>query len=162
MPFKQIKPKPLKADAMRLVLLNEMRAIGRDIRKDFVKTQATWDEQVKFEILISLVGGVTVFVETNDQRYQAANYGTDPYTIRPKNKSALRFPLTYTRKSIPNQIASRPGGAEGPYIYAKVVNHPGIEAGNFEKIIYRKWKRAFKRRMEKGMKKARAASGHAI
>ena len=90
--WKAIRPATLKLDAMRLALLNELRAVGRDIKKDFEATTATWEHEVKFETLISLTQpGPTVLVATDDEIYRYVSEGTRPHPIFPKRAKALRF-----------------------------------------------------------------------
>jgi len=53
--LKAIKPKPLRVDAIRLELLNELRKEGAVQRKELKKTVKTWrGETPEFESLIGL------------------------------------------------------------------------------------------------------------
>lgn len=54
--------------------------------------------------------GITSEIGSNVKYAAAHEYGTKPYTIRPKNKKALRF-----------------SGRHGP-VFAKLINHPGLPA----------------------------------
>jgi hypothetical protein len=160
--FKAIRPARLKGDKLRLHLLNEMRKIGRDIKRDFERTVRTWEEKPEFEILISLSGGITVVVETNSEIYRYVDKGTEPHLILPVSAKVLHFKSNFIPKTQPGVIDSGPGGSGGEDVFAAYVFHPGIKAREFEKTIYRKWRRLFKRRMEEAMKRGVAASGHRI
>ena len=161
--WKAIKPTTLREDAMRLALLNQMRKVGTQIKKDFEKTTATWEHKPKFESLVSLAGGgATLLVETNSVIYRYVSEGTKPHVILPKKAKALRFPGTYTAKTLPGVLEARAGGASGADVFSKGVMHPGTKARNFDKLIAAKWQRQFKREMEAVMREVRAASGHAM
>jgi len=166
--FKQLKPSTLRQDRMRLALLNGMRAVGRDMRKDYERTTKTWDHKPKFEMLISLVGGPTVLVATDDEIYGYVDEGTKPHTIfagaytGKSDKKVLAFPGTFSAKTIPGVLDSRPGRRGGATILRPYIRHPGSKARRFTKTIEKIWKPKFKRYMEQTMRDVRRASGHAI
>lgn len=166
--FKQLKPSTLRQDRMRLALLNGIRAVGRDVKKDYKRTTRDWDHQPEFEILISLVGGPTVLVATDDEIYRWVNDGTPAHDIwagaytGKSDKKVLRFPGTFSAKTIPGVLDSRPGRRGGENIYTPYVRHPGTKARRFSKVIERKWTPKFKQYMERTMRDVRRASGHAI
>lgn len=168
---KEIKPTKLREDALRLELLNEMRAVGRDIAKDFAKTVETWEgEKPKFEMLISLVQpGPTVVVEPTGseeavKKYAYVTKGTKKHRIKAKKGKSLAFawagPGSYKAKTKPRVIGSTPGGATGEAVFPKAVMHPGTEAREFDEEIQKIWQPRFKDRMEGAMRKAAKASGH--
>ena len=80
---KAIKAPRLRSDAMRLALLNAMRAAGRFLVKtDFKQTTRTWKHKVKFETLVSLKPpGPTILIGTDDQVWNWLNEGTRPHPI---------------------------------------------------------------------------------
>lgn len=161
--WKQIKPARLREDAMRLALLNGMRRMGTKIKADFEKTTATWKHKPKFEVMVSLTKpGPTVVVDTNDEIYRYVNDGTEAHVILPKKAKALRFPGTFTSKTVPGVLEARQGSSGGGDVFAKGVLHPGTKARNFDKMIARKWQGLFKREMEAVMRDVAIASGHAL
>lgn len=160
--WKAIKPNRLKDDVMRLALLNAVRKAGTGIKQDFQRTTATWEHKPKFETLVSLSGGPTVLVDTNDQVYAYINNGTKPHIIRPVKAKALRFSGTFTAKTVPGVLDARPGGSSGDPVFSMVVHHPGTKARNFDSMIAKKWRTPFKQRMQDAMRDAARASGHAI
>ena len=160
--IKQIKPTRLKVDALRLELLNELRAVGVEIKQDFEKTTATWDRKVAFETQISLSGGAQVEVSTSDEIYGYVDQGTRPHVIRPKRAKALRFQSGYVAKTTPGVIGSSAGGPFGDTVFSRGVNHPGNAPRNFSKGITELWQMKFKRKMQQAMSSAAKASGHAL
>lgn len=161
---KVIKPKKLKEDAMRLALLTGLHEVASGVRKDFEKTTATWEHDVKFETLISLKGGPAIIIGTDDEIYGYVNSGTRPHRIyaRPGKRLAFKWggPGSYKAKTSPGVIGSTAGGATGNMTFRSYVNHPGTKARNFESIIQRSWEKRFKKRMEEAMKQAAKVSGH--
>jgi len=165
---KVIKPSRLKDDAMRLKLLNAMRKAGTQIKRDFEATVATWEEKPKFEELISLTGpGPVVLIGTDDEIYRYVNDGTRPHEIwagaytGKSDKTVLAFSSQFVPKTQPGIIGSNPGFVGERDTFVPMVNHPGTEARNFDKVIQKKREPWFKRQMEGAMSEARQASGHA-
>ena len=163
--MKSIKPAKLREKDMRLAMLNSMRRTGTKIKKDFEKTTDTWERKPKFDILISLTGpGPVVLVDTDDQVYNWVSKGTKgPYMIPKAGPGLLAFRPGYHLKTVPNVLGSRAGGAYGEKIIIhKQVEHPGIKARNFDKMVQKIWDKKFKREMEATMREVAKASGPAI
>ncbi len=163
--WKEIKPKTLKQDAMRIALLTAMNKVGVDIKKDFEKTTSTWSTDVDFEIVKDLRrSGVTpqILVGTDNEIYKFVDKGTKAHLIKPKRAKKLRFQSGYRAKTSVNRIGSRRGGPFGETVFSSGVRHPGTKARNFSKILQKKWQSIFKRRMEKAMRQARKVSGQPI
>jgi hypothetical protein len=158
---KQIRPKKLKIDEVRLQLLNAIRAEGRAILKEYGKTVATWRRKPKFEQLIGLdKQQATVLVGTDSEIYKYVDEGTRPHRIVPRRARYLRFQVGYRAKTVPNVIGSTAGGKFGPIVYRKAVQHPGFPGRNFTKIIQHRRKKPFRDAMlkaaQKGVAKANA------
>lgn len=162
---KSIKPGKLKNDKMRLELLTAMNEIGDGIKKDFERTTKTWKHKVKFTIVKAIptnLGRVEILVGSDDPIYRYVNEGTQAHVILPKNATRLRFPSTYTAKTVPGVIDARQGGPSGNDVFSKGVIHPGTKARNFDDAIAKNWQKRMKRRMEEAMRRAVQVSGHAL
>ena len=160
---KAIKPSRLRQDALRLQLLNAIRSVGRDVKRDFEATTATWKHEVKFEMVISLMQpGPAVLVGTDDPIYRYVDEGTKPHLIFAKNAKALAFPSAYSAKTTPKTIGSQAGGGSGSTLFRPYVEHPGTEARQFDQTIRDKWEPKFKKAMEAAMKAGAKASGHGL
>jgi hypothetical protein len=165
---KQIKPKKLREDAMRLTLLNAMRAFGTEMKKEFEKTTRTWKHKPKFEIIRALsanLGKVEVAVMTDDEIYGYVNNGTKEHIIEPKKPGGKLFfiwggPGSYTPKTTPGVIGSQSGSNSGEPTARAWVLHPGSEARNFDKAVGDLMEPRFKTKMEQAMKEAAQKSGH--
>jgi hypothetical protein len=160
--MKAINPKKLKEDAFRLEFLTMMHEMERGIKKDFQKTTKTWNTKVEFTSIISLKGGPSVLVGTDNEIYNMVDKGTKAHVIAPKTKKYLAYQVQFVSKSLPGVISSRPGGKSGKYTYRGVVNHPGFAARDFEKTITKMWKDKYKRRAEEAMRIAAQKSGHGV
>lgn len=161
--FKPIRPKKLKIDAFRLEFLTAMHEIEREVLKEFKKTTETWDHQPEWETAISLVGGPSVLVGTDDEIYRWVNDGVPEHDIVPKKAGGvLAFKRGYKAKTSVGVIASRRGGKFGKRVVREYVTHPGIEARNFDKVIKKAYEKRFKKRIEKAMKIAVQKSGHGV
>ena len=155
------KAKPANVAAARLALLNELRAVGKEIKRDFEATTATWEHKPDFKLDITLAGGEPgVTVGTTDDVYKWVDEGTKPHTIAPVNAQVLSFRSGYKAKTQPGVIGSTGGGAQGDQVFAMVVNHPGTEARKFSQKIKRKWAGEFGKRMLAAMDAAAVATGH--
>lgn len=167
---KQIKASKLKLDPVRLEVLNALRAEGREIRKELQRTTQTWEgAKPTFEIAIGLTQDeASVLVGPGGDRQGAQkwvwlNEGTEgPYKIEPRGNYPLRFPNpgTFSSKTLPGTLDSRAGSPGGPgVVYARSVEHPGIEARNWTEMVAKRRRRRFTRRMIKaknrGLRKAR-------
>ena len=160
--FKAIKPTTLRKDAFRLEFLSMMHKAEREMIKDFRLTAETWEHKPVFQSQISLIGGPSLLVGTDDEIYGYVNNGTPSHVIQPKLASVLSFQTDFTPKTVPGVIGSKSGGKSGPRRRAKAVQHPGFEARKFDDTIQKKWKPIFKDRSHEAMKKAAQKSGHGV
>jgi len=167
--WKTIKPSKLRTEAMSNAILKELRGITKDIKKDFARPVRTWKHKVKFveEFQIytaspSGLGRVEIFIGSDDAIWRYVEEGTRPHVILPKNSPYLAFKGTYTAKTIPGVIDSRKGGGSGKTEFSQGVIHPGTQARHFSEAIAKLWRKRFTSRMEKAMRNAVKASGHAL
>lgn len=160
--FKEIKPKKLKEDVFRLEFLTMMHEVERGIKKDFQETTKTWETKVVFTSQISLKGGPSVLVGTDNEIYAMVDQGTKEHDIAPRNARKLAYQTTFVPKTTPGWIGSRSGGKSGKYTVRGKVHHPGFAARNFSKTITKMWKDKFKRRAEQAMRDAARKSGYGV
>lgn len=162
-----IKPKRLNEGAMRAQLLLGLKRIGLDIRQNFESTVDTWRRKPVFEpygVQVQTSGNIAkVETLTESEVYRWVSKGTKPHKIVPVNVPQLVFPGTFTPKTKPGTILAGPGFSGPPIEYrgAEGVNHPGVEAREFEKQIKDRELPHTKHIMELAMAQARRASGHA-
>lgn len=157
--WKVIKPTAMKQDEMRLAMLTMVHKAAREIKKDFIKTTDTWEHKPKFEEMISLKGGPSVFVGTDDEIYNWVNNGTKLHNIYPVNYPYLYFEEGFKPKTTPGVIGSVQGGKFGPkHKHGPVQQH--IEVRHFDEDIQDDWKDKFKCMVEEVMREAAQKSGH--
>jgi hypothetical protein len=165
--IKQIKPSKLRVDRFRLEMLNEMRKVGTEVKRDYEKTTATWKHKPKFEVVVSLTGpGPVLLVGTDDEIYRYVSEGTKPHPIfagiytGKSDKKVLAFPVRSAPKTRPGQLRSMPGFKSKKKLFRPYVMHPGTKPRRFEEAIKKLWTKKFKRRMEAAMSRAIRKSGY--
>ena len=100
--MKPIIPKNINKRALFDELEKEMKAIQKEVAKDFDSTVKTWDNQPKFDKEFeSSKSRIRIFVGTGDAIYGYVSEGTKPHRIMPKRGKVLRFQGTYTAKTAP-------------------------------------------------------------
>lgn len=167
---KQIKPAKVNERAMEAAIRAMADDVANQMVDDFLSTTETWEHKVKFSPVVSYrfdKPEAFVGVFTTDEVFGYVNDGTKPHTIRPKGNYPLRFQWggkgSYSAKTKPKVIGSKPGGPSGPEVHLPVVHHPGIKkARKFDEVIQKKWTKPFKAAMQKALDDAARASGHGI
>lgn len=134
-PFKAF----LQIDAVRMQVLNALRSQGRETRREFWKTTATFTNKPEFKIKVELKrtrGYAAVHIYTEDENYRRLDEGTPDHFVPRVGRRRMVFQPGYKRKTTPRKISSKSGGSFGPVIARtgrwKV---KGIEAGEFSKTI---------------------------
>lgn len=161
-----IIPQPLNRLAMLKQLQDGMQKLGEDIRDDFERTVKTWHDKPDFEPAhnkVLLVGANMMKVEsvTEDLTYKYVVDGTRPHIIRPRIAKQLRYPGTFSPKTVPGLIDSGPGFSGPPGQRRMEVHHPGVEARHFDRAIRDKQKANAKQIMSSAILLAAASSRHA-
>lgn len=125
---------------------------AEDIRKDFLKTVATWEHEVTFTIEVP--DAYVRTVSTADSIYGMLNAGTPPHLIFPRNKTMLRFNTPFQAKTVPQSISSGPGSVGSQTVFSRGVAHPGTKARDWDLTIALKWLDIFPKRMQQAIRKA--------
>jgi len=109
--------------------------LAEEAVKDFDATVATWKGKPDIRVQpttntrqIYVIGNIYGYVDK----------GTAAHIIRPRRVRVLSFLGGYKSKTRPNVIGSSGGGASGPRVFAKYVNHPGNAPRNFSVTIAEK------------------------
>ena len=144
------------ARQMPNIVHDAMMSIAEDAKIDFEKTVETWKEKPEFYIDERPRSYAVV---TDDEIYHFVDKGTRPHSIDPVNAPMLAFRGNYQAKTTPKVIASRPGGASGPIVFATHVDHPGTQARDFSKLIHAKWEKQVVNRMREKLKQGIEAVG---
>lgn len=159
-------PRRLNVGAIRQTVMEFMNQAAEEMHKDFVATQETWNHQVSFDVKVdgpsNLAGVFSVNVSTEDNQYKLVDSGAPPHVILPVNANALRFPGTFSPKTVPGVLKANPGFSGPPMKVRDVVLHPGFEARNFDETVAASFKPKFEKNAEKLMKAIRKASNNAL
>lgn len=126
----------LDAEALARAIENTLDGVAKDIKVDFDVTTQTWKDRPDFAI--EKRDGYRS-VSTEDEIYGYVNFGTRPHLIMARPGGGLRFQTGFRPKTRVRYIGSNAGGASGPFVGAKSVQHPGSEAREFDQTIQEKW-----------------------
>lgn len=137
MSFKAIKPKRLTADRAERALKEVQRAIKSEfvpvVLDDMYADVADWNHQPTFKADFSGGGGTVDFAPANNKAGKIYNYvsgGTKPHKIRARRARFLAFKGKASKTRA--QGGQRRGKVRvGQQVFARSVNHPGIQARNF-------------------------------
>jgi len=148
---KSIKPKKLRIDAVRLQLLNALRAEGKVQREKLEQTTATWKgEKPDFESLIGLSKGDASVAtgptgdEMGCKKWGWLNEGT-------RVRRALMSP---DWRSKTHRRNFRSGAGAGHMVYvSRRLNRPGIKAREWTKLLQEQRRRPFTKRMMQAMRR---------
>lgn len=160
-----IKPPALKADTVRLELLNALKKEGREQIRMLQQTTAGWSgAKPTFEQQVSLAGGnATLLVGPGGdmqgaQKWVWLNEGTRGHWVFPKRAKALRFFTEGANSTTPGRLTSQRGWRGGPPAFSKGHYVSGITARGWVLIIYRErhipMRQALNTALEQGLKKA--------
>lgn len=152
-------------DPVREEMLNELRSIGRAMKKDLEQVWATWDKRpsrpVEMKIHLTRTdpqAGVDVTIQ--DDVVYMLNHGTIAHRVAPKVKPRLAWRVGFTSKTLPRKLMSRKGGKFGN-VWATSMGHMirGVEARKWDEALAEKWDKPMEERLQqaanKGAKKAR-------
>lgn len=170
MTFKAVLPKKFNAFAIIQELARENKRIAKDVLSDFEKTTATWSEKNKPRFRKEIIynpNAIGFRVFTVHRIYTYVTRGTKPHRIKPRrrNKSGmLSFrwagPGSYRAKTTPGVIGSQGGGASGPVVKSKGVNHPGTAPRDFDIVLAKQWQPTYQQRMQAALNKGLKRSGY--
>lgn len=161
--MKVIIPKRINQTALLAELAGEMKAVQKEVGKDFGATVRTWDSRPKFnEEFENRPQRIRFLTGTSDKVYGYVSGGTKAHRIRPKRAKVLAFQGVYRAKTSPGAIDAKPGGSSGATVFSQGVRHPGAKARKFPEAIEKKWRRPFPNRIRAAMGRAAKKSGHSI
>ena len=151
----------MKVEAIRNALIEEAELLANDVLLEFELTTATWKHQPKFEKIVDVSGkGVEILVGTDDEIYGYVTNGAHIPAIPYKPGRILAFPASYTAKTVPGMLGSRPGGPSGDMVFARSTKAHDIKPRNFDKLITNEWKPKFHERLNDAMKRGVKESGY--
>lgn len=131
---------------------NVLTMQAKAIKVDYGVTTRTWKNKPTFVIEKRPFERL---IYTTDKVYGIVSAGARPHKIRARNAPMLAFqwggPGSYKPKTQPLSIASRAGGATGPIVRRKEVNHPGHKARKFPEAIGKKWDERAPRQLQRAI-----------
>jgi hypothetical protein len=135
--------------------------VKEELLSYFLRIVADWKHQPEFKVRkVITADGITIYV------YPAGQYkdlwlwvsgGTRSHTIMPKTAGyPLAFRTDYRPRTRPGYKYRGPGESVGPYVKAKVVEHPGIKPRLFEKHIARFYRPKYRKHLEAALRRGAA------
>lgn len=156
---KPIGKAPKALDLMPLIE-TAMKEEADLVYRDYQKTVATWRGKPDFLVVKNPEFGYDVY--TNNPIYGYLDEGTEAHVIRAKNYPTLRFPTAppFRAKSKPKVIGSSGGTQPTTGFRSPVeVNHPGIQAREWTKLILAKSRKRLTSRIVKLLRDANRRQG---
>lgn len=160
-PFKRATLEMMGIPQVREEMLNELRKLGNEAKKELEKAFATWDYRPAVVMTIHLSrtdpeAGVEVW--TDNEITNWVDKGTPGHVIMPMQHIVLSWQTGYKRKSRVGSLQSYPGGANGKWVHSRGHWVSGIRARNFsytlERWLFRKMQIRLQEAANRGAKKA--------
>lgn len=142
---------PGQASKVEAAIKAASQRAAAELVADHEKTVSTWSRKPRFTVKVS---SREIEVRTDDPIWGYVDRGTKPHVIRPRRGKLLRFATGYSAKTRPGSIISGAGGASGPVVFAREVNHPGTKARGFSRRLRAKWKEKYPRDMQRAIAEA--------
>lgn len=132
--------------------------------KSHERIVSDWNSKPEFKSRLTIKPKeMSVFIfpaGTHKLIWKYVDQGTKPHPILPKRKPLLKFRWdgkgSYKAKTLPKPARTVSGGGttQGNIVAMKAVNHPGIEAREFSKIIGEDSQEGFRREIENAFRRA--------
>ncbi len=139
------------------VLDEAVRQSALQAQKMFEATTQTWNRQPTFEIDRENTGRWSI--KTDNEIYHYVDAGTKPHIIQARHVAYLKFTVPFTPKTKPRVISSFRGSRGDQWVSKKRVQHPGIRAREFSRIIAQRAQAPTANRLRQALKQAAAGSG---
>lgn len=139
----------------------EAAIVVKETQRRFEELTEDWSEKVDWSS-DSRIEGNNIIMETttHSQIFHFVDQGTEPHII-PKggreNGSLMSFQPDYSPRTRPDSFSTNSGGgvSSGPTVFAREVQHPGIEARNFSGLEARFTRRRLASRLFRALRRVR-------
>lgn len=155
------KPKAFNGKALTDSLVDGANEIGREVKKDFEKTVATWKHKPRFKVKVeSGPSRISIQASTDSAIYGYIDEGT-----KVRYATMSQDWISKTKPAIGGgaAVALTPGRGRGRKLFVdRRRPRKGIKARKFSSAITGKWEREIRGRMEKHLRQGVKRSGHAL
>jgi hypothetical protein len=164
-PFKTPTVETMGMKWVRLDVLNEMRKVGRDMKKDFDKAFATFSEpKPKVETKIHLTRAtptatIDLFVRDPKGRVELLDAGTKSHMVAARRAKVMRWRGGFRSKTRPRWIGSRTGGQTGNPRFSRRHRVSGIKAREYGKTMVKRWQKPYSKRLDKAARRGARKAG---
>lgn len=138
------------AAAQRLKTAPKLKALFKETTEGW-EHKPDWSERQSIgRDYISM----TVFVSgEHAEQYRIVNNGAPAHIITPRSARMLRFRTGYVAGTRPRSLTSRAKQRFGNYISTRSVNHPGLEARQFDEVVAETHEPEFRQDMQDAFRK---------
>jgi hypothetical protein len=129
-------------------------SLNSRVGKSYAGLTESWKTKPEFEMKVTSKGNITTSeVKTGDAKYRWIDLGTKPHPIplEPKASGFLIFQKNYKAGTTPRSLQARKPQRSGPTVFAKQVQHPGVEPRHFEIPIYEEQKPIVVKELQKAL-----------
>lgn len=158
--IKSIKPKRIQAGAIRLEILNALRAEGRFHKKELDKTVQSWTPpKPRFESTISTAGGALTVLTAPTGTKQAvdhwnwADQGTRTRAIHARRAPYMVFQVGYQPRTRPKHFSSRQSRRFGQWVKVKTVRSHRIRPRGWTEDLNKRRKGPFTKAIFKAIER---------
>lgn len=126
--------RPGLAQRTEQFLLRQLRNVTESSRQTLEAITNSWDNKPSFTITTRLQGGqIHSSVLTDSNIFHWVDAGTQPHRIPESGTARMAFPQRYAPRTSIGSLRGNAGGGlgSGGMVFARVVQHPGIEPRNF-------------------------------
>lgn len=102
------------------------------------KRSANWSKSPKWNARVSVGGSIILDLKPTGEGKKLWTWvsgGTGRHDITPKRRKWLKFESGYVPKTLPKGTFGQAGKYIGGTVFTQYVNHPGIDARNFEQDV---------------------------
>jgi len=156
----------MNAEFIRFLIVQKMQSKSApEVRKLFMQTVQGWENQPNFlQKFVNSPNRISaeIWPSASNQAgkiYNYVNNGTPAHVIRPRRAKMLRFQVGYRAATRPRMLSSRAPSRFGEYASSFGVNHPGVEAREFDKTIVEEYTDTFVRDIQDVIKVAKVRRG---
>jgi len=139
------KARLLDEPAFRREIAAINQKYAKRMKRSFERTTRTWSRDVRFQQLTEVRPDPAAIAYTTDEIYGYVSGGT-------RVRRAL-MSQDYDPKTKPGVLDSFPGRGHVVFV-SRDLNLPGIEARNFPKLVEKKHGKAYRREVERAIKRA--------
>lgn len=166
--FRAIKPKPINNKAASKALADAAKKCGEFIRKDYDRVTAGWNGERPVWKVTYVANQYQAIISVRlanpsaqgGKKWIWLDQGTKPHLIA--GNPILAFQPGSAAGSKPGNLRTFGGSRSGDTVFARQVQHPGIEPREWSQMLQEQSQDMFAKWMDPYMKDVARATGHSV